>query len=111
MNTHTHTHTHRVVPRELSACRRSVLIGEMTLKQKFLSVSVTCAGFTLHRFRLRDMGTLTFAVDCRGMYTQEKMIQVNGCLHKLTHTMYMHAYIFQCMVPILYALYGKENRL
>ena len=41
-------------------------MGDMTLKQKFLSVSVTCAGFTLHRLRLRDMGTLTLAVDCRG---------------------------------------------
>ena len=41
-------------------------MGDMTLKQKFLSVSVTCAGFTLHRLRLRDMGTLILAVDCRG---------------------------------------------
>ena len=39
-------------------------MGEMTLKQKFLSVSVTWAGFTLHRFRLRDIGTFTFSVDC-----------------------------------------------
>ena len=45
-------------------------MGEMTLKQKFRSVSVTCAGFTLHKLRFRDIGTFTFAVDCMGVIDQ-----------------------------------------
>jgi hypothetical protein len=57
------TSIHCCMSLELSAWRRRDLMGDMTLKQKFLSVSVTCAGFTLHRLRLRDMGTLTLAVD------------------------------------------------
>jgi hypothetical protein len=43
------TSIHCCMSLELSAWRRRDLMGDMTLKQKFLSVSVTCAGFTLGR--------------------------------------------------------------
>ena len=38
------TSIHSLISREPSACRSNVRVGEMTLKQKFLSVSTTSAG-------------------------------------------------------------------
>ena len=62
-------------------------MGEITLKQKFLSVSVTCAGFTLHRFRLREMGTLTFAVDCRGKHHLHNHVFIDKWRTASSHNM------------------------
>ena len=74
----------------LSACRRMTRVGEVTLKLKLRSVSDVADGFTLQRFRCRNMGCFTlsgFSVNmfvCRDSMQDEnktKASKSHKCLH------------------------------